>query len=251
VITKKITDCLRDSDFITISFGSKAKEEDVLVFSPSAAFTPIGYTVLDFISLTENLNILGNSILITKHEHRAFAPQEARLCHLLFYPTIKHLTLLELPSFISSVLSTGIINDTNMELETIARNYLTSIPNPLMFDTVFYHLARYDDIVLSSLFYALTDKQVIPLRALAYNLAYAFRFMVSECILRLSPEPHVQKTSWAEVIDILSRSHNVSKHTVDFLLAIKRESPRFTKEEIISVSYEYLTSRDKWIFDML
>jgi hypothetical protein len=251
MIAKRIIECLRGSPFVSATFGSKVGEEDLLVYSPSDSFTPIAPTVKDFLCRTDNLRVIDKDILIIKHDHRAFAPPHRNICHLLFYPTKIHLTVLELPSFIASVWAQGVFSKSKTELEHMSLNYLSNSPQPLIFDVVIYQLARYDDIALTALFYALTDESVLPLKVIAENLSYAFRFMSSECLLRNVQRPQMHRTTWEQIIEGLREMECVSKHTMDFLIAAEKHSYSPNSQEIVDMGREYLLFRDNWMQTIL
>jgi len=244
----KIEKAFHGSSFRTVGFGSATKEEDVLIYGDGNVLNPIAPVVTEFIERTKELRILGNSKLITRHDQRALVSSDQHVCHLLFYPTIHHMLLLELPSFISSVWDSGSFSDTDELIQAAAENYRASNPQPLQCSIIDYQIAKYDDIALNALIHTLAESTFVPLSVLASNLSYSFRFMVSECLYRTSSGHCAPMTAWKDIIEYLQARTDLSPDVLGFLTTTAEHAQSTLSERRVQrVAKEYFDIRDNMI----
>lgn len=172
----------------------RGKDLDVVVVGQGEGAQCAVQNLHTFISLAaDSIGCIEQRTIITKQDHCGYVPTNVPVLHLLFYPTIRHLSFWELPSFTANLYETGrFLAGGRERYADLAERYRKN-QEQIRASCPEVHLRAYGATATSGAVYLSELPTLIPKRLITRLFWYALRFTLVELLrdhlhLRWSPD---------------------------------------------------------------
>ena len=167
--------------------GLSGKDADVVVVGRGEGSECASRNLRAFVRVAEGaFGSLGSATVITRQDHLGYVPVNTPVLHLLFYPTVKHFTSWELPSFGANLLQTGrFLAGDREQYAHLAAGYLENEPQSGVSCSEAHRVA-YGALAVSGAVYLSGLPTHVPHHLICLLFRYALRFTLVE-LLRDGP----------------------------------------------------------------